>query len=234
MAKRIYVESFDDDPGGWIGWDATGATRLELRDGYAVSHSPWWVDFNHAPPGAGYLHILFAVHTRHEPGVEERLLAVGGPNRFVKRQSPVDFTDAEITVRLKGAVKLRGAQLVLLIQGDVPGTRANQVLTGQPLRITPDWSQQTLHLVPDPTQWRNMGSRHDRRQFYGTCDPAVLLRNVNCDIILVLFPLDVVPLGPIQGDPHELRAGVEYEVDPARLPEGHVLLDEVRIVFPHG
>ncbi len=39
-------------------------------------------------------------------------------------------------------------------------------------------------------------------------------------------------LGLIESDPHLLRAGVEYDVDRSRLPEGEVLLDEVRMCFP--
>ena len=232
MTERTYVETFDEGPGGWIGWDERGALRLETFQSCAVSRRPRWVDFNHAPPGAGYLHLLYALHTRHEPGSEDALIKVGGRNRFVEEQLPTDFSDADITVRLKGEVELRGARMVLLAQGDLPATRANQVLVGQPLEITRAWSEQTLHLVPDPDQWANMGSRQDRRALYGEGDTRELLRNVSCNIIFVLFPLDVVPLRPIQGDPHLLQAGAEYDVDRSRLPEGEVLLDEVRIHFP--
>jgi len=57
------------------------------------------------------------------------------------------------------------------------------------------------------------------------------LRDVNCNIILILFPLDIVPAQPIDADPHFLRAGKDYPVDRSRLPEGYVMLDEVRIEF---
>jgi hypothetical protein len=43
---------------------------------------------------------------------------------------------------------LGGAQVLLLAQAHVQGppeTTANFVLTGQPLQITQDWSEQTLH-----------------------------------------------------------------------------------------
>jgi len=232
MAKRTYAHRFEDGPGGWIGWDVGGAMRLEIRDGSAVSRGPWWVDFNHAPPGAGYLHLLYALYTRYEPGFDRlRFEELAGRNRFIDGGFPTDFTGAELTVRLKGQVELRGAQLALLVQGDLPTTRVNQVLVAQPIRITRQWAEQALRLLPDQRQWRNMGSRHDRRDLYGEGPISELLRDVSCDIIFVLYPLNVVPAEPISGDPHILRAGADYEVDRSLLPEGHVCLSEVRIEF---
>ena len=75
------------------------------------------------------------------------------------------------------------------------------------------------------------GSRHDRVEYYGTIDLPRVLADVNTDILLVLFPLDVVPMGPLAGDPHRLRPEKDYPVWRGRLPEGYVLLDEVRIEF---
>jgi hypothetical protein len=36
-------------------------------------------------------------------------------------------------------------------------------------------------------------------------------------------------MGPIGGDPHRLRPEKDYPVWRSRLPEGYVILDEVRI-----
>ena len=65
MRRTEYFEDFDATPGGWLGWmgGGGGARRLELRDSVAIVRSPWGVDFNHAPPGAGYLHLLYALLT---------------------------------------------------------------------------------------------------------------------------------------------------------------------------
>ncbi len=72
MMKPIYSESFQDGPGGWCGWisNAGGPKPLELRQHCAVSRSPWWIDYNHAPPGVGYLHLLYALLTKG-PGFPE-------------------------------------------------------------------------------------------------------------------------------------------------------------------
>ena len=49
--------------------------------------------------------------------------------------------------------------------------------------------------------------------------------------MLVLFPLDVSPMGPLDGDPRILRPERDYPVWRHRLPEGYVTLNEVRIEF---
>src|SRR5262245_45620062 len=80
---RTYLETFDDGPGGWFGFasNALGPKPLEVCDGAAVSRSPWWIDYNHAPPGAGYLHLLYLLLTKGAPGEYQR--EVSGPNRFI-------------------------------------------------------------------------------------------------------------------------------------------------------
>jgi len=39
-------------------------------------------------------------------------------------------------------------------------------------------------------------------------------------------------MGSIEGDPHILRPEKDYPVWRGRLPEGYVMLDEIRIEFP--
>ena len=123
---------------------------------------------------------------------------------------------------------------MLLVQSRVGDISSNWVLSGQPFKVTRRWSQQTVTLVPDESEWTAMGSRHDRTDYYGDAPLAEVLRDVNVDIILVMFPLDIRPIGPIDGDPHILRAGVQYPVWQSRLPEGYVLLDEISIAFAQG
>ena len=234
-----YVETFDDGPGGWYGWisNAAGPKALEMRDGCAISRSPWWIDYNHAPPGAGYLHLLYMLNTAGKAGEHHR--EVAGENRFVRDGCPTDFTHARMTLRLRGELEARGAQLLLLCQAVQAcpeqsrrgGICSGWLLTGQPFHVTPDWSEQTVTLVPDPAQWKCLGSRHDRTDFYGEIPLATVLGDVNTDILLVLHPLDVAPMGPLDGDPHRLRPERDYPVWRSRLPEGYVWLDEVQIEF---
>jgi hypothetical protein len=69
---------------------------------------------------------------------------------------------------------------------------------------------------------------------YGWGPIAPVIKDLNLDIILVLFPLDVLPKEPVAGDMHLRRAGRDYPLDESRLPKGHVTLDEVRIEFPES
>jgi hypothetical protein len=233
---HTYLETFDDGPGGWFGWidNARGPARLDVRDGVATSRSPWWIDYNHAPApagasggGAGYLHMLFCLLTQGPAGEHHRETA--GENRFVAGGFPTDFTDARFTIRIKGELEARGAQLVLLIQSTVNNLTSAWVLTGQPFRVSPEWTTQTITAAPDESQWTCLGARHDRGDFYGRLPLRTVLSDVNNDFMLILFPLDVVPMGPLAGDPHVLRPEKDYPVWRGRLPEGYVMLDEFRI-----
>jgi hypothetical protein len=164
------------------------------------------------------------------PGIDEAYMDAGGRNPFVEEGLATDFTDATIGVRLKGELETRGAHLVLLVQGHAAGLTSGWVLTGQPLRVTPEWTEQTVTLRPDPELWTCLGSRHDRTKSYGKIDLPIVLHDV-LNILFILFPLTVIPMGPIKGAPHILRAGKDYPVWQCRLPEGYVMMDEVRIVL---
>lgn len=238
--KKQYIETFDEGPGGWFCFDrehANGPVSPEISKGAIVSRSPWWVDPNHAPPGAGYLHLLFVLYMVRALADLKEIRRVSWPNRFVEGGYPTDLRNAKLHLRIRGEVDLRGAQLVLLAQSDIskdPGhpNWVNQVLSSQPVKITPKWSQQTLCLTTDPRKWTPLGGRHDSVGFYGKGPIEEVLRNMNGDIIFVLFPLDVVPSQPIEGDPHILSAYTDYKPDRSRLPEGYVMMDEVRIEYP--
>ena len=226
-----YREGFDNDPGGWYGWisNAAGPKRLEVRDSCAITRSPWWIDYNHAPPGAGYLHLLYMLNTRGKAGEHQR--EVQGENRFVDGGFSTDFRDARLTLRLKGELEAKGAELLLLCQAVQEGMCSGWLLTGQPFSVTKDWSEQTIVASVDSTQWTCLGSRHDRTDFYGVIPLETVLSDVNTDILLVLHPLTIAPMGPIDGDPHKLRPEKDYPVWRSRLPEGYVFLDEVRLDF---
>lgn len=227
-----YAETFDEGPGGWFGWisNAAGPKPLEIRESCAISRSPWWIDYNHAPPGAGYMHLLYMLFTSGAASEHQR--EVAGPNRYIAGGFGTDFTNARVTLRLRGEVLARGSRLHLLCQGVHDGICTGWLLTGQAFAVATDWSEQTVVCVPDERQWTCLGSRHDRTDSYGHTPLANVLGDVNADILLVLHPLDVAPMGPIDGDPHRRRPERDYPVWRSRLPEGYVMLDEARIEFP--
>ncbi|MFN0165635.1 MAG: hypothetical protein ACKV22_04320 [Bryobacteraceae bacterium] len=231
----VYTETFDDGPGGWQGWinNFAGPKKLEYRPGAVTSRSPWWIDYNHAPPGAGYLHMLFGLGTKG-PGFGEAQMEAGGENHFVEGGYPTNFTSARVTLKLKGELEARGAQLVLLAQGTQHGICSGWAMTGRPFHVTTEWTEETIQLDPDPALWTPLGSRHNRTRSYGIHPLETVLADVSNNIILILFPLTIVPMGPLEGDPHRLRPGGDYPVWTSRLPEGYVVLDEIRIEFPNA
>ena len=105
------------------------------------------------------------------------------------------------------------------------------MLQAQPFQVSNDWTEQTVTLEPDDGQWKCLGARHDVLDSYGWSEISAVLSDLNCDIILILHPLDVAALEPFSGDLHHVRAENDYEVDRSRLPSGHVLLHEVRVEF---
>lgn len=232
--SAVYLETFDDGPGGWLGWESNmlGPKALETCDGAVASRGPWWVDYNHAPPGAGYLHVLFALTTGRR--LSEALRVAGGANRFIDQDMPRDFTDARITVRLRGELEARGATLCLLVQSFLNGVTVPWMLTGQPLRVAESWTRQTMTITGDESQWTFLGARHDRQDNYNHGGLADALRDVNGNIGFMLFPINVVPMGPLEGDPHILRPVEDYPIWRSKLPDGYVMLDEVSIEFATG
>jgi hypothetical protein len=216
----------------WLGPDFPVAP--EIVDGAFVSRGPWGIDANHAPPGGGYLHLLFILFTAKQPQHNEAYASLMRGNRFIEEGFSTDLRNARLTARLKGDVKLKGANLCLHCQSWVGGKAINFVLTGQPFTITPDWSEQTITLTTDPSQWLCIGSRHDRLETYGWGEIENTLADVNIDLIFVLHPLTIVPLTPEPNGPHYRRPELDYPADLSYLPEGTVMLDEVRIEYPSG
>jgi hypothetical protein len=226
-----YIEDFNDGPGGWIkvvdNWHVAAA--LPVRDGALHCYGPWWVDYNHAPPGGGYLQLLACLNTRGPVGEVHR--EVGGTNRFIADNFPIDFTNARVTVRARGELEPAGTSVCLLVQGILDGICSGWVLTGQPIAVKNDYTETTLVAVPDERQWTSLGSRHDRRETYGTHPLQKVLANVNVNIYLVMFPVKPRPMGPIGGDPHILRAGREYPIWPSSIAQGYVVVDRIQIEF---
>ena len=231
MSNRTYRENFDDGPGGWYGWisNADGPKPLEWQRGQITSRSPWWIDYNHAPPGAGYMHMVFCLSTKGPQG--EVYMEVGGDNRFLSHGCPTDFTNAVLTVGACGELQTLDTRFLLLIQGNVEGITSGWLCSSNPFEIHKTRSEQSITLAPDTGQWTPLGVRHGREDMYGVKPLERVLSNVNVNIMLVMFPLDVVPMGTLDGNPHRLRPERDYPVWRHRLPEGYVTLDEVRIDF---
>lgn len=242
--RSPYVENFDDGPGGWV---ADTGIPLTVWDGVAHCYGPWTLDANHAPPGAGYLHLLMYL-TTSRPAYSENLARTGGANRFLEEENSTDLRGAHLTVRCRGRIEPTGPlcndsgfspqweagekpELLLLVQAKTPHAGPNWVLTGQPLVLADEWTEQTLILTEDESQWTFLGSRRERADVYGHAPIAEVLADVNLDLIFILFPLSFTPINPVE-DMHRAWAVHDYAIDTQRLPKGVIMFDSVRIDYP--
>ncbi|HWL51019.1 MAG TPA: hypothetical protein VNQ90_01190 [Chthoniobacteraceae bacterium] len=234
-----YWEDFTEPQRGWI---ADSRSQLPIGPDGARCEGPWILDANHAPPGAGYLHLLMHLHM-----MEERLQApyarASGmyPETFIKSKRHAfihggrsrNLVNTHIRIRLRGNVALRGSRMTVLVQSqpDAHGPRANWVNTGQHFIITPDWSDQELLLRPDPADWTFLGSRHNLTSLYGYVPIEETLANVNVSFIFVLYPLAIAAVEPVE-DLHLAWADRDYTARRDLLPVGHVEFAYVWFHYP--
>ncbi|MBI1915372.1 MAG: hypothetical protein HYS12_11630 [Planctomycetes bacterium] len=232
MAFKRYVETFDDGPGGWVRVvdNVQPPAALPVREGALWSFGPWWVDYNHAPPGAGYLQLLMCLNTKGPFG--EYLREVGGDNRFVTGGFSRDLTDAVVSVRIKGELEAAGTRVCVLIQGALDGVVTGWIHSGQTIEVRTDYSDQSIRLCPDESQWTCLGARHDRQEYYGRTPLNRILADVNVNLYLILFPVTPRPMGTLAGDPHRLRPGKDYPVWPSSIAQGYVAVDTIQIAYP--
>ena len=228
---ETYMETFNDGAGGWYIWldNFKGAAQLEMNGHAIVSRAPWDIDYNHCHPGGGYMHLLFCLELLGPLG-EMMCEAGGGCNRFIEGGYSTNLTEAQLSVRIKGELEKRGSELCLNIQGSQGTHSAAWALSGQPISVTPDWTWQTITLTADERQWTFMGSRHDRTDHYCHIDLKTVLADPY-NIILMLLPVNVVPMGSLDGDMHKLRPEYDYPVWHSKLPDGYVMIDEVKIEY---
>jgi hypothetical protein len=244
MKRDSYVENFDNGDGGWR---ANMSDQLLTMGSSAYCYGPWSVDANHAPPGAGYLHLLMYLHTTACRVRNHKLLQ---RNRFIQDNHSLDFSGGRLTVRARGFLDFCGPlcnyaeplanlqnyevpRIFLLLQSacgeDWP--RANYILSGQPVNLASSWTETTLDLTPDPSRWIYLGSRHDLTHKYGERPIEDVLHCVDVNLIFVLFPLVMKPLNLELGQADIQWASRDYLTDQRYLPKGLVEFDSVRLDY---
>ena len=110
------------------------------------------LDSNHAPPGPGYVQILFILLTTYDKRTSDLYYPYSGANRFVKGNYPTDFTNAKLILRLRGEFREGGAKLVLFVHSRFDDYRLAHLLTGQPFEVARQWSEQSVTLTTKPDQ----------------------------------------------------------------------------------
>jgi hypothetical protein len=181
----VYGETFSEGPGGWhtyltdlhpdsippqafgcwLSWNARYACMAQLfwNDDRAASRSPWWVDPNHAPPGAGYLQLVAFVYLNGYFG--------GLPD------AALDLSATRLRARVRvDSLATNGGHLHFWFQavGPGPGTYVNYVLTRFPLEQAVAWGEWAILDIPlDPTSdaWTCLGAADEYAERY-KCVPV--------------------------------------------------------------
>ena len=91
VSGRTHFESFDKGCGGWL---SDRGYRLNVWDGVAYCYGPWYLDCWHAPPGAGYLHLVMWIHT-HPGRLHEYYPGYPG-NEFVKQKQSTSSEERRV------------------------------------------------------------------------------------------------------------------------------------------
>lgn len=193
-------------------------------DRYAVSSAPWWIDPNHAAPGAGYLHLVaFAYHHDWSSDGE---ITVPSPGR------PMDLRNATVHLRYR-APTLRlppSAKLYLWFQTKISSAAApegrvyvNYLLDSRPLPVgtaASGWLDVTLRLPTDDSQYRCLGSSASRTDRYGcAASVADALRDWNIDLGFVI-------VFPDEGAAEQISGSVEFQRVSIDLPFANLLTHE--------
>ncbi len=191
----------------WTSWLGMLACThpAPVAAGSMALKSPWWLDNNHAPPGAGYLSLL-------------TWLYLGGINDApTENLKELDLRDAILRVALRVEdLDLKGGQLVFWFQTLMDdGRYANFAYTGEPLNLLlhrrDARNRIEVTLDPDEARWTCLGTSQSRGDTYGCMPLADAMGKVNTDFGFIIFPVDGSPLVEAQ-------------------PSGAVYIDSVEIL----
>lgn len=207
---RMINTSFDDEPCSlWTTYAARDGdfSLAEIKpldigiepdgNGYAISSSPWWIDPNHAFPGAGYLNLIAVAYYEGWFGVDGAVR-----NFHLGNGKPLDMSNALVKVRYRAPMLTLAPESTLVFWFQ---TRAldpvsdafeyvNYALTSQPLPIVAgdfSWQEVELLLSSDSESWTCLGSNDDRDDVYG-CAGTVrdALTRFETDLGLVILSPD--------------------------------------------
>jgi len=178
----------------WTSWLGKLACTMDVpvADDLMMLQSPWWLDPNHAPPGAGYLSLLTWIYLD------------AGPGTSTEHLKEIDLRGATLRLAIRiHNLDLKGGQLVFWFQTAMPdGRSVNYVYTGMPLSsrlIHPDeLNLIEVELSSDAAVWTCLGSAEDRTDTYGCIPLAEAISRVDYDFGLIIFPVDASPLPEAQ------------------------------------
>lgn len=184
-------------------------TRRENGNTFLASIGPWWIDPNHAPPGAGYLSLIaFAHHgswgyyfspdgsyrvDRHSGGPPLNKKTALGQFAYpapIGGTSPLDLRDGRLSFKIRSHANLPdGVALHLWVQTvDASTGKFVNYLLKQSIQTNGVWQHHTLVLSSNDDDWICLSSNANRTASYGcSATIAEALRHFDVDLGFVLF-----------------------------------------------
>lgn len=163
--------------GCWQSWQNKFACTsfAPIIGGECVLSSPWWLDPNHAPPGAGYLNLLLYNYI---------------DTIFPGNKAGIDLTGKTLYLELRSkSLELKQSKLLFWFQTKASnGKHINFAFTAAPIILDQNRTIVKLKLTNKPADWTCLGSSIDRANTYDCVSIAEAITNVNLDFGLVILP----------------------------------------------
>ncbi len=161
----------------WISWLNLYACTVpsSIINGHNEIKSPWWLDENHAPPGAGYLNLLTWTYPKE----------------------PIDISNAILELEIATQnLNLKGSKLLFWFQNNAPnGKFANFALTGTPIDVKSDGITRRilLDLSSKKDNWTCLGTSLSRADTYDCMPVEESAKKVDIDFGFIIFPVSSNP-----------------------------------------
>jgi hypothetical protein len=184
-------------------------------NGQMMLKSPWYLDPNHAPPGAGYLALLTWVYLRGYAGADTEHL------------TEIDLRDLTLRASMKSeGLDVKAGALYFWFQMLGPdGRYVNYAYTARSVNalLREDrFTELRLRLRPDPASWTCLGASQARAEYYGCLPLDQAMSHVNADFGFIILPVDELaipeaqPAGTVAIEWIEINSGGSRDAVPDR------------------
>jgi len=192
----------------WVSWLSLYACNIDapVQNGRMQLTSPWWLDPNHAPPGAGYLSLITWVY----------LDGPAGSSTFGKPTLDLTGTTLEVALRAPD-LELAGGRLMFFFNTSMPGGKyANYAYSRTPIdaKLRPgdrDLTLVEIKLSSDADAWTCLGTSDVKSDLYACVDVTQAMRAIDNAFGFMILPVSDSPL-------------------PEDQPSGHIEIQSVELV----
>ncbi len=163
--------------GCWKSWQSKFACTsfITISNGEAILQSPWWLDSNHAQPGAGYLNLLFYNYV---------------DTIFSGRRKSINLDNRTLHIELRSKkLNLKNSKLLFWFQTKASdGKYINFVFTKEQISLDENMKIIELKFTSKPSDWTCLGSNANNSGIYSCIPLKDAISDVNIDFGLIIFP----------------------------------------------